>query len=401
MLNRFVKHSVLGIALVFLVACGGGGSSSTGGGSTLLDTTAPVITLRGSANVTVSAGTRYTDAGASASDDTDGDITAHIVTDNPVDINTAGTYMVTYDVNDTAGNSATQVTRTVFILSDDIPIKRQYGIFKVLEDNVSIEMNGEINSQSLKNYNDLKKSFPNIKTINIIECSGSSDDEINLLLSRKVHDDDINTHIVDNGLVASGGTDFFLAGNIRTVGTNTKIGVHSWASEDENGNITEGADLPDEDPQHLEYINYYRSIGFTEEEAKAFYFFTLDSASSDDMHYMTEDEIDEYRIFNTSIVPDTTAPIITLTGSATVIVEAGTSYADAGASASDDIDGNITDKITTTGSVDTSKVGLYTITYTATDSKNNTVSTKRYVSVVDITKKGQALNIHQPPLRIQ
>src|ERR1035437_3918724 len=49
-----------------------------------LDTTAPVITLSGSSTVTVAAGSTYTDAGATALDNVDGNITSSIVTVNPV-----------------------------------------------------------------------------------------------------------------------------------------------------------------------------------------------------------------------------------------------------------------------------------------------------------------------------
>ena len=49
------------------------------------DTTAPVITLVGDAEITVEVGSTYTDLGATASDNYDGDITADIVTVNNVD----------------------------------------------------------------------------------------------------------------------------------------------------------------------------------------------------------------------------------------------------------------------------------------------------------------------------
>ena len=78
-----------------------------------LDTTPPVITLVGANPVDVLVDTAYADAGATANDDVDGDITGNIITTNPVDISTVGSYIVTYDVQDAAGNSATQVSRTV------------------------------------------------------------------------------------------------------------------------------------------------------------------------------------------------------------------------------------------------------------------------------------------------
>jgi hypothetical protein len=79
----------------------------------LADTTKPVITLNGAATVNLTVGETYTDAGATATDDTDGDITAQIVVNNPVNTSTAGTYYVTYNVQDAAGNHAVEVRRTV------------------------------------------------------------------------------------------------------------------------------------------------------------------------------------------------------------------------------------------------------------------------------------------------
>ena len=49
------------------------------------DTTAPVITLVGDTQITVEVGSIYTDLGATASDNSDGDITTDIVTVNNVD----------------------------------------------------------------------------------------------------------------------------------------------------------------------------------------------------------------------------------------------------------------------------------------------------------------------------
>lgn len=80
---------------------------------TSADKTPPVITLIGSAQVYAELGTSYNDAGATALDETDGDITSEIVVNNPVDINTIGTYYVTYNVSDEAGNKAAEVKRKV------------------------------------------------------------------------------------------------------------------------------------------------------------------------------------------------------------------------------------------------------------------------------------------------
>ena len=77
------------------------------------DSTPPVIRLRGDATINVTIDTPYSDAGATASDAEEGDITSRIVVTNPVNTTVLGTYTITYAVSDRAGNAALPVTRTV------------------------------------------------------------------------------------------------------------------------------------------------------------------------------------------------------------------------------------------------------------------------------------------------
>ena len=103
---------------------GSGNATTTGTLSVpVVDTTAPVISLVGNAVVSLELGTAYSDAGATATDTKDGTVTSSITTVSDVDVNTVGTYTVTYNVADVAGNTATQVTRTVNVGSDTtIPV---------------------------------------------------------------------------------------------------------------------------------------------------------------------------------------------------------------------------------------------------------------------------------------
>ncbi|NYJ27641.1 carbohydrate binding domain-containing protein [Allomuricauda sp. ARW1Y1] len=90
------------------------------GGTAAEDTTPPMITLNGDAIVDLNVGDSYTEAGATATDDTDGDISGNIVVGgDTVDTSVAGTYIVTYNVSDAAGNAATEVTRTVNVIAFD------------------------------------------------------------------------------------------------------------------------------------------------------------------------------------------------------------------------------------------------------------------------------------------
>jgi hypothetical protein len=79
------------------------------------DITPPTLQLNGNATVTVIVEGTYTDAGATATDAIDGDITPRVVVTNPVDTNVIGTYTVTYNVTDLSGNKAAPLTRTVSV----------------------------------------------------------------------------------------------------------------------------------------------------------------------------------------------------------------------------------------------------------------------------------------------
>jgi hypothetical protein len=81
-------------------------------------------------------------------------------------------------------------------------------------------------------------------------------------------------------------------------------------------------------------------------------------------------------------VVDTTAPSVTVTGDNPATSELGAAYDDAGATATD---ASGTVEVVTTGTVDTSKVGEYTLTYTATDASGNAGTATRTVNVTDTT----------------
>ncbi|HKK74366.1 MAG TPA: hypothetical protein VJ953_04770 [Saprospiraceae bacterium] len=165
-----------------------------------------------------------------------------------------------------------------------------FGIFEVIDEQ-TIEMNGEIGSAALDDFNELVDAYPDIRLINIAEVPGSFDDEVNLEVSAAVNRRNIATHLLEGGLIASGGVDFFLAGTTRTRGENTMIGVHAWSD-----GTNEASDYPRGNPNHQPYIDYYQSIGFTRAEAEAFYYFTINAAPSSSIHYMTEQEIEQYGI---------------------------------------------------------------------------------------------------------
>ena len=87
------------------------------------------------------------------------------------------------------------------------------------------------------------------------------------------------------------------------------------------------------------------------------------------------------RTYIVSAAADTTAPVITLTGSSTINLTVGDTFTDPGATATDNVDGDLTSSITTSGTVNTSTAGTYTIDYSVSDAASNTASVQRTVIV--------------------
>lgn len=85
---------------------------------TYIDDEKPIIKLNGSTTTYVKVGTIYEEAGATATDSCDGDISKNIKTESNVDANTLGNYEVTYMVTDSAG-ATDKVTRKVIVTDQD------------------------------------------------------------------------------------------------------------------------------------------------------------------------------------------------------------------------------------------------------------------------------------------
>ncbi|WP_083476273.1 GEVED domain-containing protein [Lacinutrix mariniflava] len=79
------------------------------------DTVKPVITRTGSATINLTVGDTYSELGATATDNIDGNLTSSIVTTGTVNTNSAGTYTRNYNVGDAAGNAANQVSRSIVV----------------------------------------------------------------------------------------------------------------------------------------------------------------------------------------------------------------------------------------------------------------------------------------------
>lgn len=89
----------------------------------------------------------------------------------------------------------------------------------------------------------------------------------------------------------------------------------------------------------------------------------------------------EHNKSNASNADKKEEPTITLKGETNITLNVGDTYTEQGATAKDDNDGDITNKITTSGSVNTSKAGKYTVSYSVKNSKGKTATVKRTITV--------------------
>lgn len=111
------------------------------------------------------------------------------------------------------------------------------------------------------------------------------------------------------------------------------------------------------------------------------------------LEYKVSDSYGNECVINRNvIVADFEAPIITLNGERNKYIKLGTEYVDEGFSAIDNVEGDVSAKVEVSGSVDTSKIGLYSITYTVSDGSGNSAVVKREVYVYEKQVENNAIN---------
>ena len=314
------------------------------------DTIAPVITLTGASVVDLNVGDVYTEEGATATDDRDGDITSSIVIGGDVvNTNVAGTYLITYDVSDLAGNTAAQVTRTVNVIPDitapvialigSSPIDLNLGdIYNEQGATASDNIDGDISSNivisgDIVNTNNV--GTYNV-TYNVSDNAGNAAIEVIRVVN--VLPDAIAPIITLNGTAS-------ISLNVG----DTYVEQGATAADNLDGDITTNIVITD---------NVNTLIAGT-----YFVDYNVSDSSGNLASTVTR---------TVNVIADTVAPSMALNGAATINLNVGDIYNEQGATASDNIDGDITSNIVIGGDVvNTSLAGTYTVTYNVSDASGN------------------------------
>ena len=154
-------------------------------------------------------------------------------------------------------------------------------------------MNGEINSKTLDQFEEVIAANPGITEIVDQNVPGSLDDETMIALAYRVRELGLNTYLEASSDINSGGVDLFLAGVERRMERGAHVGVHSWSD-----GTRDAADYPRDAPEHEANRKYIEDmLG-----ADGFYWFTIYAAPAEGIHSMTEAEIVQYGLLTAPII---------------------------------------------------------------------------------------------------
>ena len=339
-------------------------------GAVTVDNTMPAIALNGG-DTTLTLGDTYTEQ-ASVTDNLDASITLDI-SGETVDTQAAGTYTLTYDATDAAGNEAMQVTRMVMVTDTtkpDItaPADMTFEARSVL---TPLSRSDYGTATSTDDTADITDDAPPVFPLGDTTITWTATDKsTNEMIARQV------VTVVDTTA-----PDIAAPGNIIkeatgpttpvTLGQATatdlvadSVTITRVSGDNETNVVTGSADIA-LDPVNNEFAVGVHIITWKADDGNG--------------NTITAEQ--------TITITDTTKPVIALLGDTPQTIEFGTAYTELGATASDLVDD---DAILTTqiainaGAVDTARLGTYPVTYDVSDNEgNNADRMTRMVMVTD------------------
>jgi hypothetical protein len=336
----------------------------TGVATSTPDITAPTLALVGPTTTSVVLGSNYVDQGAIAVDNIDGNITARVVASSTVNTAALGTYSVVYSVSDLAGNTAIPVSRTVTVVPavsvDTVPpvltlvgplmVSIQQGSVytdpgATASDAVDGNLTGSITATSTVN-----SAVPGIYFVTYHVSDRAGNQATPLVRIVEVKALDMVPPVIG---LRGAGTVFVNEG-----GVYTELGATA-------------VDAVDGDISNRVVISGTAST--TVPGVYTLIYSVADAAGN----------IATPATRTVTVVPtDTVPPTITLIGSSTISILQGGVYVDQGATAQDNIDGNITAQIRSVSTVNTAQPGNYFVSYSVSDSAGNSAFVSRLVVVI-------------------
>ncbi|MEP3383426.1 MAG: immunoglobulin-like domain-containing protein [Flavobacteriaceae bacterium] len=349
------------IALVILVAF----SCAEDYNPPVPDTTAPEITIIGDNPQTITLPATYTELGATALDDIDGDISDNIEITGTANFLVPGMYQVTYSVSDAAGN-ATSAIREVTIVelaTPDNPDTTAPEIAIIGSNPLTITVSNE---------------YTELGAVAFDNTDGNITDSIEITSTVNVNVPgtyEVTYTVLDAAENATSVTRevTILAEPDTTAPEITIVGDNPLTIVQPNGYTELGATaLDDTDGDITDNIEITGEVNVNVPETYEVTYTVLDAAGN------ATSAIREVII---QPEPDTTAPEITIVGDNPLTIKQYSEYTELGATALDDTDGDISNGIVITSTVNVDILGSYVVSYSVSDVAGNSTSVTREVIV--------------------
>lgn len=388
----------------------------------------PTITLKGEETIKIVQGDNFVDPGATAKDGWGNNLDGKINSANQVDASQIGVYKIIYICKDDFNNEADPKIRTVWIVPPKVNITVSENTIHVTDalplstlklynskDEIvtSCTLRGTDNGYTFKAL-PVEETYYVTQTINGVESDISNkvdvDDTIPPVITLNGARDiktEVKTSYIELGATATDNLDKSLDVNITGSVDINRIGNYpiTYKAQDCAGNeaaLNRRIQIVDTTSPQI-VLNgesvIQIQVGQTYHEPGAVATDNYDDHV--DIHMMgTVDtsQAGEYRITYKAadcsnnaaekirtihVLSDITPPVIKVNGEKIIKILKNKAYKDLGATATDNIDGDISKNIMVTGVVNTQKVGDYSISYSITDSSGNSAKEKRTIQVVD------------------
>ena len=357
--NSTVNPNAVGVYTITYTTADPSGNTATNTRTVyVVDKTPPVITLNGANPLTNECHASFTDPGATANDTCAGSVGVN--SSSTVNPNSVGTYTITYTATDPNGNSATN-TRTVVVVDTTAPV---------------ITLNG---ANPLTN--ECHAAFTDPGATANDSCAGG----ISVTTTGSVNPNAVGTYTITYSATDPSGNSVTNSRTVyvvdRTPPVITLNGANPLTNECHAAFIDPGATASDLCAGGLA-VTTNSTVN-----PNAVGSYTIGYTATDPSGNSTTNT-------RTVYVVDTTAPILTLNGGNPMTNECHAVFTDPGATASDTCAGSL--GVVTNNSVNPNAVGVYTISYTATDPSGNSTANTRTVYVLDRTPPLITLNGPNP-----
>ena len=344
-----------------------------------IDYIEPYILVLGNEVVNMNTGETYVEEGVYSWDNFDGDISSKVVINSNLNVNVPGTYQITYDVSDAAGNLAKQAVRTIIISDREDPAPKLVLNGDLIEfytvgepyiekgatavDNVD----GDLTSQIIydADYNINKAFSYYILSYSVTDSSGNSAQA--------------QRYVVYSEIGASVEPVIMLKGDyleIYKLGTEYKE-AGAIAFDDLDGDISSKIVIDSSSVNN---------------NVEGIYYVTYNVMDNNDLYAQQVKRKVVFMDINNPL--DINSPVINLNGESEYYLNGGDNFIDPGFTVWDDVDADLESKVIVNGFVDTSKPGTYIITYDVSDAAGNLANQKVRTIIVSIDITSPVINLY-------